>query len=99
VCGAGGQFGDHGAGGDFSGYGPDWGEEELKPRTPLEMRDYLVSEWGDQAYHAAVEGSVVAVNLRDVEGAKLFAAAAKILIREGFHKKPKSEIATREIKP
>ena len=60
-------------------------------KTPLEMRNQLIRDYGNQAYHFAVEMVVVAVDLKDTAYARLVADAVQILRREGFHRYPKKE--------
>jgi len=46
----------------------------------------LVDEYGDQAYHVAVEFTVLATHIGDTVGAELFGECARDLIEAGFHK-------------
>lgn len=57
---------------------------ELSPKT-LE----LIEKFGNQAYHKAVEFVVMATNLNDKDGAKMFAEAAKELMQKDYHKNTK----------
>jgi hypothetical protein len=55
----------------------------------IQNADEMVAEYGDQAYHKAVEFVVVATHLGDVEGQKHFAAIARELLARCYHKHPK----------
>lgn len=46
----------------------------------------LIREYGDQAYHMAVQLTMSATLIGDVEGAEIFSAAARELLQAGYHK-------------
>jgi hypothetical protein len=50
--------------------------------------DSLIAEYGDQAYHKAVQFTVIAVQCGDRQGQEMFAAAARELLIREYHKKP-----------
>jgi hypothetical protein len=49
----------------------------------------MIASYGDQAYHKAVEFTVIAENVGDPEGAQIYAAAARELLQRGYHKNPR----------
>ena len=53
------------------------------------MSARLIADYGDQAYHKAVEFTVIAVHTGDDQGAKQATEAAKELMRQGYHKHAK----------
>lgn len=52
----------------------------------------LIAEFGDQAYHVAVEFTVIATHVNDTVGAEMFAECARELLQAGYHKHPKKEV-------
>ena len=51
----------------------------------------LIDEFGDQAYHVAVQFTVMATQLGDTVGAEMFAESARELLAAGYHKHPRKE--------
>lgn len=51
----------------------------------------LIAEFGDQAYHVAIEFTVMATHVGDVVGAEMFAESARELLQAGYHKHPKKD--------
>lgn len=51
--------------------------------------DQFIQEYGDDAYWKAIDSAVIAVQLKDQQGAEHFAAVAKELTRRGYHKRRK----------
>jgi hypothetical protein len=49
----------------------------------------LIDKFGDQAYHQAIEFTVIATRFGDNKGAEIFAESAKELMEAGYHKNPK----------
>ena len=47
--------------------------------------DNLIAEHGSQAYHKAVELTVIATMVNDTEGAKAYSDAAIELMQRGYH--------------
>jgi hypothetical protein len=56
-----------------------------------EKTQELIDEFGDQAYHAAVEFTVIATHVGDTVGAEMFAESARELLAAGYHKHPRKE--------
>lgn len=55
----------------------------------IQTVDDMIAKYGDQAYHRAVEFTVISVNVNDHEGAAHFVEIAKELMQRGYHKHPK----------
>jgi len=51
----------------------------------------LIAEFGDQAYHVAVEFTVIATQVDDKIGAEMFAECARELLQAGYHKNQKKD--------
>lgn len=58
----------------------------------------MIKEYGDQAYHVAVDSAVVAVNFGDTQGAKMFSDIALALRIKGYHQYPKRVIPRKKRK-
>lgn len=57
--------------------------------TAAESAFALIEEYNTEAYRKAVEFAVVAVEIGDAVGARLFAGAAIELMRRGYHHYPR----------
>ena len=51
----------------------------------------LVNEHGNQAYHVAIEFTVLATHIGDTVGADLFGECARDLLKAGYHKHRKED--------
>lgn len=56
-----------------------------------EKTQELIEAHGNQAYHVAVEFTVIATHLGDTVGAEMFAECARELLAAGYHKHPRKE--------
>ena len=61
-------------------------EEETKEKTPEEVARFFKKAYGAECYIEAVKSCVTAVKVGDFRFAKTLGEAAKILIKEGYHK-------------
>jgi hypothetical protein len=51
----------------------------------------MIRLYGDQAYHKAIQFTVIAANLGDMDAGRQCAEVARELMKRGFHKHPKRE--------
>jgi hypothetical protein len=56
-----------------------------------EKTEELIAEFGNQAYHVAVEFTVIATHIGDTVGAEMFSESARELLEAGYHKHPKQD--------
>ena len=60
-------------------------------KTPEEFKAEMIQLYGDDAYRIAVSIMCSSARVGDIKFATLAADAAKLLMQEGYHKKPNTK--------